>query len=340
MPATVNNLIQKPDANQLVKDAQERLKNGSQEKAGCISTDALKDQLHQCLASVDAAGSFATFGVTPNPVNPGLCIAGVGPIGLPLSSRDAKAIREASHQAPFGKGSQTLVDTSVRKTQEINADQIVLRNPAWQKYLRDIVNDVARDLGVVVGPHGVRAEPYKMLLYEEGAMFKPHRDSEKAARMFGTLVVCLPSEHEGGQVWLNHGGREEKFDTAKTSAFEQSYIAWYADVTHEVRPVTSGNRLVLTYNLIDTAPGTPQTAASVGNEKLKLHNIIAFWKASWDDSEHENCPNKLAYLLDHKYTNASLRMDMLKGNDLLRARYLKEACAQAVLPGVGLPVEK
>ncbi|KAI9706510.1 MAG: hypothetical protein M1836_003516 [Candelina mexicana] len=326
MTAAILDIEGASSGSELAEQDQDGFEDGLFVKAGCISTGVLKDQLHQCLSNVKAFGSFATFGISANSINPGLYITGIGPIGLPLSSRDAKAIKEASHQAPFGKGSDTIVDTSVRKTQEIDAHQFELRNPAWQKYLQDIINDVAKDLGV--GPSGVRAEPYKLLLYEKGAMFKPHRDSEKAPRMFGTMVICLPSEHEGGQVWLNHDRRKKTFDTAKTSAFEQSYIAWYADVTHEIRPVTSGNRLVLTYNLIDTAPGIPQSAASQDHEKLKLRNILTLWKTSWDDSEHMACPDKLAYMLDHKYTNASLRIDQLKGSDLLRARYLKEVCTE------------
>ncbi|RGP79497.1 hypothetical protein FLONG3_2245 [Fusarium longipes] len=48
----------------------------------------------------------------------------------------------------------------------------------------------------------IRAEIYKMLLYEQGAMFKPHTDIEKIPGMFGTLVISLPSNHTGGDVVL------------------------------------------------------------------------------------------------------------------------------------------
>lgn len=44
--------------------------------------------------------------------------------------------------------------------------------------------------------------------------------------MFGTLVICLPSEHVGGAVRLKHGMEEKKFDTAPLSAFNITYIAW------------------------------------------------------------------------------------------------------------------
>lgn len=55
---------------------------------------------------------------------------------------------------------------------------------------------------------------YKMLLlYEEGGHFKKHRDTEKEANMFGTLVVALPSQHEGGDLVITHCGKEVRFVT-------------------------------------------------------------------------------------------------------------------------------
>jgi len=44
--------------------------------------------------------------------------------------------------------------------------------------------------------------------------------------MFGTLVICLPSEHRGGAIRLKHGQEEKMFDTADLSAFNMAYIAW------------------------------------------------------------------------------------------------------------------
>ena len=45
--------------------------------------------------------------------------------------------------------------------------------------------------------------------------------------MFGTLVVCLASEHQGGQIVLSHDGKEVTFATADNSTFGQSHIAWF-----------------------------------------------------------------------------------------------------------------
>ena len=45
--------------------------------------------------------------------------------------------------------------------------------------------------------------------------------------MFGTLVVCLPSKHEGGGLVLEHRGEKVVFETAESSEFGQSHIAWF-----------------------------------------------------------------------------------------------------------------
>lgn len=129
--------------------------------------------------------------------------------------------------------------------------------------MKDIVASVHQQLFLPGTPLDVNAELYKLLLYEEGAYFKPHLDSEKTPGMFGTLVVCLPSSHQGGELVLRHDGKTVMFDTSVTSEFEVSFAAWYSDVLHEVKPVTSGHRLVLTYNLIQKGGGTRPVPESI-----------------------------------------------------------------------------
>jgi len=47
----------------------------------------------------------------------------------------------------------------------------------------------------------------KLLVYEKGGFFVSHRDSEKAPRMVGTLVVSLPCRHKGGFLTVEHGSK-------------------------------------------------------------------------------------------------------------------------------------
>jgi predicted 2-oxoglutarate/Fe(II)-dependent dioxygenase YbiX len=65
--------------------------------------------------------------------------------------------------------------------------------------------------------------------------------------MFATVIIILPSIYGGGEVRVKHGSASQTFEFP---SFSTSALAWYTDVMHEVRPVTSGHRLALSYNLI------------------------------------------------------------------------------------------
>ncbi len=142
-----------------------------------MATDSLdiKEDLCNYLQVIDS-GKFATSGPLANASNPGLFVNGIGKVGLPLSERDAAGIGRVSHEAPFGKGSETFVDATVRKTWELNPKQFELRNPAWRSTLHEVIGKVAQELGVVAGASSVRAELHKLLLYERGAFFDRHRE--------------------------------------------------------------------------------------------------------------------------------------------------------------------
>ncbi len=70
--------------------------------------------------------------------------------------------------------------------------------------------------------------------------------------MFGSLVVCLPSEFTGGALVTRHLGRQVMFDWSSSATTH--WAAFYSDVEHEVLPVTSGHRITLTYNLYQLSP--------------------------------------------------------------------------------------
>ena len=68
------------------------------------------------------------------------------------------------------------MDTNVRKTWEVSPNDFELKNATWQPFVESIVAKVSVGLGVDANGKGVSAELYKMLLYYEGAMFKPHQE--------------------------------------------------------------------------------------------------------------------------------------------------------------------
>ncbi|KAL8861958.1 MAG: hypothetical protein Q9178_001828 [Gyalolechia marmorata] len=188
------------------------------------------DDLRRLISEVHTSGSFAAFGTIDSFVNPGISIDPIGIVRLPLSEDDAQALAQISNKAPFGKGNETLVDESVRKTWQIDAAHVRISNKDWQLGLDRILEHVAKGLGIAGGPSSIRAELYKMLLYEKGAMFKPHQE-------FVTKYADVVHEIEAiqtGYRWvlaynlINHspGPRSASALDAQIDRFTQALTRW------------------------------------------------------------------------------------------------------------------
>lgn len=135
--------------------------------------------------------------------------------------------------------------------------------------------------------------------------------------MIGTLVVCLPSKHEGGAVRLSHAGKEQVFATGPSSLYNVTCLAWYSDVTHEIEEVTSGNRLVLTYNIVQPT-GERVTAGFFAKQVKNVDKLIKRWRSSFPDVERR------LFCLEHKYSDTSLSPEFLKGRDRVLFDVLKD----------------
>ncbi|KAF9777459.1 hypothetical protein IL306_004426 [Fusarium sp. DS 682] len=298
----------------------------NQSVASDLSTLAFKEDfttdLWRLLEDINSEGSFAFNAKLDIPSDFDISVNGVGAISLPLGEAHACQIITQAHQAPYGKGSETIVDTAVRNTWELGPAQFAIGWSKWPGVLQQMCNLVAQKMGINTP---VRAELHKMLLYEKGAMFKAHTDTEKIPGMFGTLVVSLPSTHSGGEVVLNHCGEKIMYESAKHNA---SCAAWYSDVHHEVLPITSGYRWVLTYNLAIDQSLPPLSAALKRSELRPLRHCIRRWLAQ-DPSSREN--PYIYHILDHEYSEANVSFRTLKGPDIARVAALQQACK-------GLPV--
>src|SRR4029434_3823336 len=79
----------------------------------------------------------------------------------------------------------------------------------WAQTLADIVARATAGLGVT-GPVG--ADLHKLLVYDTGSFFASHRDTEKTAGMFATLIVVLPSIYTGGALLVRHRDREARLE--------------------------------------------------------------------------------------------------------------------------------
>ncbi|MDQ0393162.1 2OG-Fe(II) oxygenase [Labrys monachus] len=309
--------------------------------------------LAKLLAGVQRPGDFCTTGVATI-FAPGLEIEGVGPISLPFPRIQLEALIAAAEQAPYGRGNQTLVDTDIRRSWQIDAGKVHIHGKAWARSLQEIVDRVAAGLGV---SDPIKPELYKLLAYDEGGFFVSHRDTEKAPGMFATLIIVLPSAYTGGELVVRHRDREIRFDPHGQDPSEVAFAAFYADCLHELLPVTSGCRLALVYNLLRQGTGDAPRPPSHEAERDSLADLLRRWSedespvrrrddepsdedayGDEDDEgeddegegdEEDGPPAKLIYPLEHVYTTASLSFDALKGADAARAATLLAAARAA-----------
>ena len=275
-----------------------------------------KQALEDLLQSLGESSQFVTTG-SSTPVLPGLKLKGGGSIGTPVSTADAKRLIAKASQAPYGRGEDTIVDPKVRRVWQLEPSQFALRNPGWNAHVNAIVDAVKQEFGI---RQKVNAQLYKLLVYEKASFFAPHRDSEKTPGMFATLVVGLPSRHEGGSLIVEHDGRTKTIDFGgKNAEFKTQYAAFYSDCQHKITPVTAGYRVCLVYNLAIAGkkqPSAPRNSSSVEKAAQLLKELFA---------EPSGTLSRIAIPFKHRYTEAGLDPQQLKGPDRARADVLVRA---------------
>lgn len=278
----------------------------------------LKEDILNCLNDLKGSGKFISV-QTMKFLFPGLEVAQVGEIAYPVNEAQVRTLIQVAHKAPFGKGSETIVNNNVRSVWEIDADKLTFTGSHWAAFLDKVVRNIKPDLGLE--DYTISAHLYKMLIYETGDFFLPHKDSEKEKGMFGTLVIGLPSKHTGGELVVSFEGVEEIADFSQQSGdYKIDCAAFYADCDHEVRPLTSGYRICLVYNLIKQKAGNKIQLTSVETYIEKLTKI--FREQGGNTKPH-------IILLGHQYTPENFLADHLKLNDRARAEVLLRAAQKA-----------
>lgn len=249
-------------------------------------------------------GTFAFSSNYTAVPNPGLKVKGLGEscLRLPVSTEDASKLSELGNFSPFGKGEQTIVDSQIRSSRQLDPSELEFENPRFSDWLQGpVLNEISATLGIDTEMRP-RLNLYKLLVYEKGDHFKAHRDTPKEDGMIGTVVVILPSVFEGGVVKLSHAGEEMSFDFAPDCKYSFGVAAWYSDVEHAVEEVIGGYRVALIYNL--TVKGSTLSADETA-VKPRLLELL-------QELKKQDIP--VAYSLENKYSLAQRRLGF-KGKD-------------------------
>ncbi len=281
-------------------------------------TEAARDRIATLLSETLDQGRFSAARTVP-PDNLHLEVRGVGALRLPLSQAQARRLHALGRPARYGRGELTLLDPAVRDTAEIARSRVRIDKRRWNATLLPILDRLREDLGLADGCP-LSAELHSMLVYGPGQFFLPHQDSEKEDGMIGTLVVTLPSQFTGGVLQVEHRG---EIATYRGSRQGLSFVAFYADCHHQIKPVKSGYRVVLTYNLTLRGDTTPLGAEGDPELVGQLARCVDRHFAG------DEGPNRLVYLLDHQYTPRGLGWSALKGADASRVASLRAAAERA-----------
>lgn len=186
-----------------------------------------------------------------------------------MSDHDLQHLSDTCDAATFGVNQADVFDLTYRKAGKLDAKHFATKLDLEKCGLMDAIRYDLLDGEESRRP--IKTELYKLNVYGlsfsfylrgfliymqiEGkdSFFKAHKDTPRSTSMFGSLVVVLPTPHEGGSLLLRHDGQEWEFDPSRAIAEKTdqhfAYIAFYSDVEHEVSLVKSGYRVTLTYNL-------------------------------------------------------------------------------------------
>ncbi|EAU82059.1 2OG-Fe(II) oxygenase [Coprinopsis cinerea okayama7 len=256
-------------------------------------------------------------------------------LDFPLYEYKVLCALERAFRSHFGRGDKKVVDTKVRDTWEIDGSKVKLNDRflEWIEY--KVLTDVWKGLGVATPSTKPRCELYKLLIYKPGGHFHAHQDTQKAEGMFATVIVLLPSKYEGGEVIITHSGKTDIIDFPHDSQKGMAIMAWYTDVLHEIKPITSGYRVALSFNLIHTSPNVPTPTLKVptqlteDDKTAKLQAVLEKWARDGFPKKEifhagkgyhrsaANPPPFFAYILQHTYSQRDLAggMSCLKGQD-------------------------
>jgi hypothetical protein len=278
-----------------------------------------REELLNCLKPLKSGASFAKVGSIPF-VFPGLQVDGVGELSYPIPETQVKSLLKVAHKAPFGKGYETLVDDTVRSAKELEANALHFIGPQWDNLLQQIIKEIQPSMGLE--NYEIEARLYKMLIYEQGDFFLTHKDTEKEKGMFGSLVVVLPSHHVGGELHIRFNGEAEVADFANAADFYSiHYAAFYADCDHEIKPLKSGNRICLVYNLVQNSKTEKIKPTSVREHADKVSEVLL-------QSALQTQTEPYIILLGHQYTPENFSQESLKLDDGLKADVILKAAQQ------------
>ena len=263
------------------------------------------------------------WSVGTSDAGPDITVGGLA-MSCPPTPEDLTHLETLATPAPYGRGEDTILDAKVRDARQIDAEHMTLEGAAWTALKQTMLTEIATRMGLE--DTKLSLVPLKLLIYERGGHFADHADTEKHRGMIASAALIVPSTYTGGTLVVENDGKTLKYGT--DGASEWRWIAWYADCRHRLKPVRDGVRMSITFAVCANPDG-----ALVALERSPLPIRRALWARSTPHHEtdwaarggrtragDERYGQKCVWVLSHRYTEAGLRANLLKGADRMLAR--------------------
>ncbi|KAK3933915.1 hypothetical protein QBC46DRAFT_325883 [Diplogelasinospora grovesii] len=251
-------------------------------------------------------------------------------IHFPLREQERGALDRLAgdgQPASFGHRGKSVLDPTYRSATAMDSSRFDTSLCPYRLGIIDRVTQVLLPNAAGVEPGNVEsgsvvAELYKLNIYQGPSdLFKAHVDTPRSETQFGSLVVCLPCPHAGGQLIVKHAGQEVEYDwsTPEQAPAALQWAAFYSDCEHEVRTVTNGHRVTLTYNLFykpwaqDETRNLGHSPAPVYIERLPLYARV---RQALENPEFMSDGGLLGIYCSHAYAYpTSVRVRILDDDD-------------------------
>jgi hypothetical protein len=204
--------------------------------------------------------------------------------------------------APFGDGKKTRYDRTVRDALQLKAEGGAFAVDGFDPESARTLAEVQREL-LPHDPNPISAELYTVNVYTDGGHFAPHKDTPRGEEMLGTLVVCLPSQFGAGELVLSHRGVVQELDWATAIAKQKSpqqlhWVAFFGDVTHQIKRIWGGARVTLTYLLRRGESAVPLSDVAAEDFAPRIQEA---WQALLTDKDFLPMGGILGYPCCHLY---------------------------------------
>jgi len=97
--------------------------------------------LEKALSQVKRPGNFYVKGQREIPL-PKIEVESVGILSFPIQKNQVQQLIQQATRAPYGRGAETIVDTSVRNVWQISPDKIRITSTSWNTHFGEFLSTV------------------------------------------------------------------------------------------------------------------------------------------------------------------------------------------------------